>query len=126
MVTTRKSIVIADDEPGVRALIQSTLDDDELDIFLAADGDQALALGLEHRPDLVILDLVMPGMDGAEVCQRLRSNPDTAGAVVIILTGWGGEADRRRVFAAGADSFLIKPFSPMALQETVSAALHRE
>lgn len=119
----RKRVLIADDEPGVRDLIATALESDNFDIFTAADGREALTMSIELRPEVVLLDIMMPYMDGIEVCQRLKSNPATAGAVVIILTGRTVEADRKRLFDAGASQYISKPFSPLALIDKVNQLL---
>ena len=84
------------------------------------EGPQALALAPEFRPDLVLLDLGMPGMDGCEVCRRLRRVPGLAGVRVVALTGWGQEEDRRRSREAGFDQHLVKPVDFEALERLLT------
>ncbi len=116
-------ILIADDEPTMRALLRATLDGRGVELFEAADGATALALAQHARPDLLFLDWMMPGLSGVEVCRRLRAQPETAGLTIVILTARAQEADRQEALAAGADDYVTKPFSPLALLEKVRATL---
>lgn len=120
-----KKILIVDDQPEVRELVEVTLDIGDYQIYQAADGTSALTMAVQVRPDLVILDVTMPGgMDGYQVCQRLRSNPVTASAAIVMLTARGQDVDRQRGKDAGADDYFIKPFSPLQLLNKVEAVLH--
>jgi CheY-like chemotaxis protein len=83
---------------------------------VACDGPAALAAARDFRPDVVLLDIAMPGMDGYEVARRLRGEAETASAVLVALTGYGQEQDRRRARAAGFDLFLLKPCDPESLR----------
>jgi CheY-like chemotaxis protein len=86
------------------------------DVEVAHDGAEAITRALEFKPDLILLDIGMPRMDGYEVCRRIRQEPTVEGAVVVALTGWGDEEDRRLSRAAGFDNHLVKPVDPTALQ----------
>jgi len=110
-----RTLLIADDESGIRSLVRMTLQRDQYQILEAADGEQALALAREHRPDLVLLDVMMPGLSGFEVCRALKDDPATANATVVMLTAKAQDSDRAEGIAAGADDYFTKPFSPIAL-----------
>lgn len=110
-----KKIVIAEDEAHIRLLIEQSieeLEDEDVEILTAADGEAALALIRSERPDLLLLDVMMPKMSGFEVCERLRQDPETAGIHVVFLTAKGQEYDRARGDAVGADAYVTKPFNP--------------
>lgn len=113
-------LLIADDEPAVRALVRVTLEDDDYRIFEAADGVEALQKIRDEHPSLVLLDIMMPGMNGLEVCRIVKSDPTTSGTVVVMLTAQAQQRDRDRGLAAGADVYFTKPFSPLALLDLVA------
>lgn len=104
-------------------LVRFTLEDDEVRVVSAGDGDAALGLALAVRPELALLDIQMPRLDGVEVCRRLRRAPECAHTRIVMLTAAGQAADRARGFAAGADEYLTKPFSPLALLTLVRALI---
>lgn len=116
------SILIADDEPHVCALLRMILTPTHQAIE-AGDGESALRLLLEHRPQVAILDVSMPGMTGIEVCRRLRADPCTAEMRVVILTASGDPSHRAEAMAAGADYFVTKPFSPTGIERLVQTLL---
>ena len=109
-------VLLVDDEAVIVGLAQATLAiDDRYDILTATDGEQALAMCREHKPDLVYLDLLMPRKNGIEVCRELRESPEFDGTKIVMLTAMSQESDRVRAFKVGADDFITKPFSPQAL-----------
>jgi two-component system phosphate regulon response regulator PhoB len=116
-------LLIADDEVGVRNLVRMTLMDERYEIVEAADGEEAFALAVEHHPELIFLDVMMPKRSGFDVCRDLKSNPDTSGMTIIMLTAKGQERDREDGLAAGADDYFTKPFSPIALLRKVDEVL---
>jgi len=116
-------ILIADDDSTIRALIRATLELDDVEILEAEDGVNAVARARDFRPDLVLVDWSMPGQSGLEVCKALRSDPVTAGAKIVMLTARAQGDDRLAGLAAGADDFITKPFSPLALLDTVAEML---
>lgn len=121
-----RAILIVDDEQHIRLLIEQTLEDllDEgVDLYTAADGDEAVAAIAAQRPDLVFLDVMMPGRSGLEVCRALRADPATADAHVVLLTAKGQATDREAGLAAGANDYLTKPFDPDALLALARGAL---
>jgi CheY-like chemotaxis protein len=114
-------LLIADDEPAVRALVHATLEGDDYVILEAADGAEALEVSRCERPSLVLLDIMMPCLDGIEVCRQLKADPGTRGIVVVMLTAQAQERDCDRGLAAGADDYFTKPFSPLALLKMVES-----
>jgi CheY-like chemotaxis protein len=114
------SVLIVDDEPFIRKLVATTLEDVAgFELIEAADGTEALELAREEAPAIVLLDIDMPGIDGYEACRRLREEPGTAEATIVMLTAAAGEEAERAAEEAGADLFLTKPFSPLELLRLV-------
>lgn len=120
-----QKILIADDESSLRTLIQVTLEAPDLRTVFALDGKEALQLATSEKFDLILLDWMMPGLNGIDVLQRLRERPETASVPVIMLTARGQNSDQERALGYGASAYLIKPFSPLELLECVQAALSR-
>jgi CheY-like chemotaxis protein len=119
-------LLIADDEPAVRALVRVTLEDDDYRIFEAGDGVEALEKVHAENPSLVLLDIMMPRMNGLEVCRIIKSDPTTSRTVVVMLTAQAQQRDRDRGLAAGADVYFTKPFSPLALLDLVARVRQAE
>ena len=117
------TILVADDEPPILELIRFTLEDDQVRVVEARDGLEALRLAQAVRPELCFLDVRMPELDGLAVCRLLRQDPGLAGSRIVMLTAASQEADRVRGLAAGADGYLTKPFSPLALFSLVRSLL---
>ena len=114
------SVLIVDDDPFVRKLIVTTLEDvAEFELMEAANGLEAVELAARKRPELIFLDIDMPELDGIEACRRLRAQPGMAQATVVMLTAAADDAAEREAESAGADLFLTKPFSPLALLRLV-------
>jgi two-component system phosphate regulon response regulator PhoB len=118
-----RTLLVADDEDGVRALVRMTLEGESLEILEAADGEQAVTMAREYHPDVVLLDVMMPGRSGFDVCRDLKADPSTAGITIILLTARAQNADREEGQAAGADDYFTKPFSPIALLRKVDDVL---
>ncbi|HEV3475024.1 MAG TPA: response regulator [Actinomycetota bacterium] len=118
-----KKLLIADDEEGVRTLVRMTLELDSFEILEATDGHRALELAREHQPDLIFLDVAMPGLSGLDVCRALRKEDATARIPVVMLTARAQETDRIEGLEAGADHYFTKPFSPVALLSKVTEVL---
>ena len=116
-------VLIAEDDPSIRALIRLTLDSGRFEILEAADGDAALRSALAERPDLVFIDWNMPGRDGIDVCRALRRDPGTAGVKVVLVTAKSRPEERREALEAGADDYIVKPFSPLSLLDKVTEVL---
>ncbi|MDR6317255.1 response regulator transcription factor [Actinoplanes couchii] len=116
-------VLVVDDDPTVSDVVRRYLEQDGCEVRLAADGAAGLAAVAERVPDLVVLDLMMPGVDGLEVCRRLRGRfPDLP---VIMLTALGEEADRVLGLEVGADDYVTKPFSPRELVLRIRSVLRR-
>jgi two-component system chemotaxis response regulator CheY len=114
------TILIVDDDPLIRKLITTTLQDVAgFRLREAGDGEEALAAAVRERPQIVFLDYDMPRLNGIETCRRLRSDPVTADATIIMLTGMSDGPAQDRAVDAGADLFLTKPFSPLRLLRLV-------
>ena len=118
-------VLVADDDPLIRELIQFRLERSGYEVVVAEDGDQALKIARERSPDLVVLDVMMPGLNGYEVTRSLRADVETKRILVILLTARVQEADVAQGFDAGADDYLTKPFSPQELRARVQAILGR-
>jgi two-component system chemotaxis response regulator CheY len=119
-MTGRRAVLVVDDDPFIRGLILTTLEDvSRLALFTAADGQEALSVAARIEPELVFLDIDMPVLDGIEACRRMRANPAIAGATIVMLTASADDSARHRAEEAGADLFLTKPFSPLALLRMV-------
>jgi len=117
------TILVADDEKPIVELIRFTLEDPQVRVIEAFDGASALDMARRISPDLVLLDVRMPHMDGVEVCRRLRELPECKETRIVLLTAAAQNHDRARGLAAGADEYLIKPFSPLALLGLVRSLL---
>jgi DNA-binding response OmpR family regulator len=114
-----KTILLVDDEPHVLEVLKVTLEDLGFSLLEAEDGPRALQIAQEQKPDLVILDVMLPSLSGLEVCKALHEARDTERIPVILLTARSGEEDERAGYEAGADRYLTKPFSPLTLQSEV-------
>ena len=119
---SKADIMIVEDHPTMREAMRMVLEHEGFDIREAGDGHAALAMVRERPPDLLFLDLNIPGTSGAEVLRVLKSDPDTADVRVIIVTATGEEG-RDYVLSLGADEYFTKPFSPLALLRTVEKVL---
>lgn len=111
--------MVVDDDPLVRNLLRAVLQSGEFELSEAADGKQALRLAESHAPDVVVLDVMMPGASGYDVCRSLRANPRFDGTRIVMLTARDSVDDRDEGIAAGADAFFTKPFSPLELIDAV-------
>ncbi len=118
-----KTILIADDEESLRLLIRTTLEGPQYRLLEAADGMAALEMARAERPDLIILDWMMPGKSGVEVAHELRADPPTAHIPLVMLTAMGQEKDRKLGLSAGVQAYLVKPFSPLELLDRVDEVL---
>jgi DNA-binding response OmpR family regulator len=118
-------VLVVDDDPVIADLVAFRLTRLGLDVSVETDGQAGLAAARELRPDLVVLDWMMPRMNGLEMCAALRADPDQALArtPVLLLTAKAQEPDLERGFAAGATDYIVKPFSPRELASRVTAAL---
>ena len=121
-----RKLLIAEDEDGIRSLVKMTLARNEYEIIEAVDGEEALALAREHHPELILLDVMMPGLSGFDVCRALKEDPATAQATVVMLSARSQEADREQGMASGADDYFTKPFSPIALLRKIDEVYRRD
>ena len=125
MSNLQPNVLIVEDEPPLVELLSYNLEKAGFQAQIARDGDEALLAVEERRPDLVLLDWMLPYVSGIEICRRLRRNPETRDLPIILLTARGEEDDRIRGLEAGADDYVVKPFSPSELVARVRAVLRR-
>jgi len=118
-----KKILIADDNKHIRLLVKATLRVRDYDVLEAEDGEQAVELAVSSRPDLILLDVMMPKMDGFDVLKLLRKRPETQACPIVMLTTAAQESDQIRGWDGGVDDYIIKPFNPTALLEVVGRLL---
>jgi DNA-binding response OmpR family regulator len=119
----KATILVVDDEPAIVELVRFTLEDEQVEVLEAADGVEALQIARAVRPDLIFLDVRIPELSGFEVCRAIRQDPALCRTAIVMLTALGQEGDRARGRAAGADDYLTKPFSPLALLRLARALL---
>ena len=117
------TVLIADDEPSLRLLVNATIASDEYEVVEAMDGDEAWTLIRQHHPRVVLLDVQMPGRTGLELTRAIREDPELSRTCVILLTSKAQRADVQAGLDAGADRYLTKPFSPLELLRVVEHAL---
>ncbi|MGQ0668393.1 MAG: GGDEF domain-containing response regulator [Actinomycetota bacterium] len=120
-----ETILVVDDDPDIARFVEVNLRSAGYDVEVAADGEKALEKAMDMRPDLVLLDVMMPRIDGFEVAQRLRRNPRTANTSIIMLTAKALSTDKVLGLTAGADDYIIKPFDPIELLARVKGTLRR-
>ena len=121
-----RKVLVADDEPGMRVLVRATLESDRYEVLEAIDGDEAWELIGAERPELVVLDVQMPGKSGLELVKGIRMDPVLRATKVVLLTAFRGAADVEAGMKAGADYYLTKPYSPIELQQLIDRALGPE
>jgi DNA-binding response OmpR family regulator len=117
-----KTILVVDDEPNIIALVRLYLEKDGFKVIAAADGEEAIAMHRRHGPDLVVVDLMLPGRDGFDVCRAIRREADTP---ILMLTARSDDVDAIVGLELGADDYLTKPFNPRVLVARVRAVLRR-
>jgi diguanylate cyclase (GGDEF)-like protein len=120
-----ETILVVDDDPDIARFVEVNLRSAGYDVAVAGDGEEALERAAKIRPDLVLLDVMMPRIDGFEVAQRLRKNPQTANTSIIMLTAKALSADKVTGLQSGADDYIIKPFDPIELLARVKGTLRR-
>ncbi len=121
----RAKILLVEDDASLVELITYNLEKEGFDVVRTGDGEEALTLAEEEKPDLIILDWMIANLSGIEVCRRLRRAPATANLPIVMLTARGDEADRIRGLETGADDYMTKPFSPRELVARIRAVLRR-
>ncbi len=117
------TILIADDEPNIVISLEYLMQREGYEVLIARDGDEALAMITEHHPDLVLLDVMMPGRSGFDVLKAVRADQATAATHILMLTARGRDTDRAKGEALGADGYVVKPFSTRELAEQVREML---
>lgn len=122
---SKEKILVIEDEEDILALVHFNLVRAGFRVECAMCGEEGFQKARDHQPDLIVLDLMLPGMDGLEVCRRLRKSPDTKGCPIIMLTAKGEEGDIVQGLELGADDYLPKPFSPQILMARIRAILRR-
>ncbi len=121
----KEQILIIDDEEDILELVKYNLSKDGFSILTAATGEEGLKIARLEHPDLIILDLMLPGIDGLDVCKLLKNDMETRGIPIVMLTAKGDEADIVAGLELGADDFIVKPFSPKVLSARVKSVLRR-
>jgi len=116
-------ILVVDDEIYIVHILDFSLGMEGYEVLTALDGEQALERLKSDKPDLIVLDIMMPKVDGYEVCRTIKSNPDTQHIPVILLSAKGRNVDQKMGFDVGADDYITKPFSPRKLVERINALL---
>jgi DNA-binding response OmpR family regulator len=125
MTDSRSTVLVADDDPDIRELVTFKLEQAGYRVHAVGDGVAALAAAKALSPSLLLLDVMMPGLNGYEVCRRLRAAGETATTPVIMLTAKAQEGDVETGFAMGVDDYIVKPFSPRELLTRVNNVLAR-
>ena len=118
-----KKVLVADDEPNIVTALEFLLQRNGHEVYIARDGDVALRLVDEHRPDLVLLDVMMPLKSGYEVCQRIRERPDWRHIKIVMLTAKGRDVEVTGALSIGADLHITKPFSTQELIARINGLL---
>lgn len=121
-----QKILIVDDEPHIRLLLEQTLEefyDEGVDILIASNGNQAFDIITKEQPQIVFLDVMMPGMDGFEVCKRVKQELGLSGVYIALLTAKGQEFDKKHGYEVGADIYITKPFNPDEIVEKAREVL---
>lgn len=116
---SRRTVLLVDDDPLILEILRTILDLEEFEVATATDGRRALALVDEAKPDVVVCDVMMPELNGFEVCRQLKSEPATSDLPVILLTARDRPEDRQAGQDAGCDAYLTKPFSPLQLIDVI-------
>lgn len=122
---TQGMVVVADDDGDIKDLVAFKLENAGYSVVAVSDGDDALRRVREHRPELAVLDVMMPGLSGLDVLREIRNDDDLAATKVILLTARARDVDVDAGFSTGADDYLTKPFSPRELVHRVSALIGR-
>jgi DNA-binding response OmpR family regulator len=120
-----QSVLIADDAPNIVLSLEFLMKQEGYEVFSVDNGEEALTFVEQHRPDLVLLDIMMPRKDGYEVCQAIRANEQYKDTRIIMLTAKGRDVEREKGLALGADDYITKPFSTREVVEKVRKYLNR-
>ncbi|MCU1293733.1 MAG: response regulator [Bryobacterales bacterium] len=120
---SRKKVLVCDDEPYILESVSYVVREEGYDVLTAEDGNQGLSVFRAEHPDLVLLDVMMPGMTGLEICREIKRDELSCGAYVILLTAMGQERDIEDGYQSGADEYMTKPFSPRFLRKRLHQLL---
>jgi two-component system alkaline phosphatase synthesis response regulator PhoP len=126
MIMAREKILVVDDEEDILELVRYNLSEERYRVTSALSGEIALQKAREEHPDLILLDLMLPGLDGLSVCRELKRDPAIGSTPIIMLTAKGEDADIVVGLELGADDYIVKPFSPRVLQARIKAVLRRK
>lgn len=118
-------VLVVEDEDAIAMMVRYNLESDDFEVEIADDGEKAILCVDERKPDIIVLDWMLPQLTGVEVCQRVRAKQETSGIPIIMLTARGEEADRITGLDVGADDYMVKPFSPQELIARIKAVLRR-
>lgn len=121
-----ETILVVDDEADILELVKVTLEKEKYQVICAVSGEKALEMASSKRPDIIVLDLMLPGIDGLEVARRLKNKPGTTEIPIIMLTAKGEESDVITGLELGADDYVTKPFSPKILNARIRSVLRRK
>lgn len=122
----KEKILIIEDEPDIREIIKFELNQNRFNVFTSSNGERGLKIAKSEIPDLIILDLMLPGIQGIDVCKKLKKNKKTKNILIIIISALGQEEDIVNGLETGADDYLTKPFSLKILMSKISAVLRRK
>jgi DNA-binding response OmpR family regulator len=121
----RGKVLIVDDEEYIQHILNFSFGAEGYDVVTASDGEEGLSKAKDEKPDVIVMDIMMPRMDGYEACKKIKSDPATRNIPVILLTAKGRDADRKLGSDAGADDYIVKPFSPGRLIERVEGIIKK-
>jgi DNA-binding response OmpR family regulator len=121
-----KKVLICDDEPYILESVSFIVREEGYQVLTAGDGEQALEVLSSERPDLVLLDIMMPGKSGFDVCRELKADESMRGTYVILLTAMGQDRDMEDGYQSGADEYMTKPFNPRSLRRRLHELLDEE
>lgn len=122
---SRGKVLVVDDEEYIQHILNFSFGAEGYEVITAADGEEAVSIARSEKPDIIVLDIMMPKMDGYEACKQIKADPQTQDIPVILLTAKGREVDRKLGAEAGADDYVVKPFSPGRLIERVEGFIKR-
>ena len=125
MENRKKQILIIEDEPDIQELLSFNLDNNGYKVYTASNGEKGLEVARKEHPDLILLDLMLPGINGLDVCRIIKSDQDTSGISIIMLTALGQEEDIIKGLETGADDYVTKPFSLQVLEARIKSVLRR-
>ena len=125
MEKSKKQILIIEDEPDIQELLSFNLDNNGYKVYTASNGEKGLEVARTEHPDLILLDLMLPGINGLDVCRIIKSDQDTSGISIIMLTALGQEEDIIKGLETGADDYVTKPFSLQVLEARIKSVLRR-